>query len=213
MSDITRRRLLVLLPAAAVAWKYVLAGTPEASPNYEMSEHWWAHVDRLDQVHWLRKLRARMPERRTTFPTATTARGWSATTSKTSRWRIPRWIRPTAARTDFRGQGNRGKEFLRSQAVQSLRGFTLYAGMSGGRNLHHSRWRGAGRPDLLPRMPLLRPGLPLRMPLHQSGNEHRRQVHAVLSPHHQGTDDSVLRGLSDGRAPACRPEESQRSDP
>lgn len=39
--DITRRRLLILLPAAAVAWKYVQAGTPEASPNYKMSEHWW----------------------------------------------------------------------------------------------------------------------------------------------------------------------------
>ena len=39
--DITRRRLLVLLPAAAVAWKYIQAGTPEASPNYKLSEHWW----------------------------------------------------------------------------------------------------------------------------------------------------------------------------
>ncbi len=39
--DITRRRLLVLLPAAAVAWKFVQAGTPEASPNYKLTEHWW----------------------------------------------------------------------------------------------------------------------------------------------------------------------------
>jgi len=39
--EITRRRLLILLPAAAVAWKYVQAGTPEASPNYKMTEHWW----------------------------------------------------------------------------------------------------------------------------------------------------------------------------
>jgi len=39
--DITRRRLLILLPTAAVAWKYVQAGTPEASPNYKMTEHWW----------------------------------------------------------------------------------------------------------------------------------------------------------------------------
>lgn len=31
--DITRRRVLVLLPAAAVAWKYVQAGTPEAASN------------------------------------------------------------------------------------------------------------------------------------------------------------------------------------
>ena len=39
--EITRRRLLVLLPAAAVAWKFVLAGTPEAAPNYKLTEHWW----------------------------------------------------------------------------------------------------------------------------------------------------------------------------
>ena len=39
---ITRREMLYLLPAAAIAWEYVLAGTPEKSPNYEMTEHWWA---------------------------------------------------------------------------------------------------------------------------------------------------------------------------
>ena len=39
--DITRRRLLLLLPSAAVAWKFVQAGTPEAAPNYKTSEHWW----------------------------------------------------------------------------------------------------------------------------------------------------------------------------
>jgi len=39
--NISRRHMLVLLPAAAVAWESVLAGTPENSPNYNMSEHWW----------------------------------------------------------------------------------------------------------------------------------------------------------------------------
>ena len=39
--SISRRHLLLLLPAAAVAWKHVLAGTPESSPNYTMSQHWW----------------------------------------------------------------------------------------------------------------------------------------------------------------------------
>ena len=38
--SISRRHLLLLLPAAAVAWKHVLAGTPELSPNYTMSQHW-----------------------------------------------------------------------------------------------------------------------------------------------------------------------------
>ena len=39
---ISRRQIMILLPAAAVAWKYVLAGTPEESPNYKMSDHWWS---------------------------------------------------------------------------------------------------------------------------------------------------------------------------
>ncbi len=38
---ITRRHLLVLLPAAALAWKHVLAGTPESAPNYDKAKHWW----------------------------------------------------------------------------------------------------------------------------------------------------------------------------
>ena len=41
---ISRRHFLVLLPAAAAAWKYVQAGTPELAPNYKMSEHWWGFL-------------------------------------------------------------------------------------------------------------------------------------------------------------------------
>lgn len=39
--SITRRQILILLPAAALSWKYLLAGTPELSPNYTQTEHWW----------------------------------------------------------------------------------------------------------------------------------------------------------------------------
>ncbi len=38
---ISRRQMLILLPAAAVAWESVLAGTPEDAPNYKMTDHWW----------------------------------------------------------------------------------------------------------------------------------------------------------------------------
>ena len=38
---IPRRQLLILLPAAAVAWKFIEAGTPEAAPNYSQPGHWW----------------------------------------------------------------------------------------------------------------------------------------------------------------------------
>jgi len=39
--NLTRRQVLLLLPAAAAAWEFVKAGTPEQAPNYNMNEHWW----------------------------------------------------------------------------------------------------------------------------------------------------------------------------
>ena len=39
--NLTRRQVLLLLPAAAAAWEFVKAGTPELAPNYNMNEHWW----------------------------------------------------------------------------------------------------------------------------------------------------------------------------
>ena len=39
--SLTRRHFLVLLPAAAIAWDAIIAGTPEAAPNYNMTDHWW----------------------------------------------------------------------------------------------------------------------------------------------------------------------------
>ena len=39
--NISRRQMLILLPAAAVAWEAVFAGTPEQASNYKMSDHWW----------------------------------------------------------------------------------------------------------------------------------------------------------------------------
>jgi tetrathionate reductase subunit B len=49
--DMTRRELLtksgkfiLLTSAAAAAWEYVLAGNVEASPNYDMTKHWWAMI-------------------------------------------------------------------------------------------------------------------------------------------------------------------------
>ena len=46
---ITRRRLLLLLPAAAIAYPYVLMGTPEAAPNYDRAKHWWGMLLQVDK--------------------------------------------------------------------------------------------------------------------------------------------------------------------
>jgi Fe-S-cluster-containing dehydrogenase component len=47
--NVTRRHFLILLPAAAVAWEHVLAGEPEAAPNYSMAEHWWGMLVDIDK--------------------------------------------------------------------------------------------------------------------------------------------------------------------
>ena len=39
---VSRRHFITLTGAAVVAWDYVLAGTPESSPNYQATDHWWA---------------------------------------------------------------------------------------------------------------------------------------------------------------------------
>ncbi|HEU5413951.1 MAG TPA: 4Fe-4S binding protein, partial [Candidatus Angelobacter sp.] len=39
--NLTRRHFLILLPAAALAYEHMLAGTPEAAPNYNTADHWW----------------------------------------------------------------------------------------------------------------------------------------------------------------------------
>ena len=63
------------------------------------------------------------------------------------------------------------KSFLRSQTVQSLRGFALRAGVPGGRDLRQPGWRGAGGSELLPGLPLLRAGVPVWVPLSASRNK------------------------------------------
>ncbi len=66
--NITRRHMLLLLPAAAIAWKHVLAGTPEASPNYKMIRALVGHADRPAQVHRLRELCARRAQTENDVP-------------------------------------------------------------------------------------------------------------------------------------------------
>jgi len=42
-------RFLLLTGAASIAWEHVLAGTPDASPNYALTDHWWGMVIDIDK--------------------------------------------------------------------------------------------------------------------------------------------------------------------
>jgi ferredoxin len=129
---ITRRKLLMLLPAAAFAWKYVLAGTPEISPNYNRSEHWWGMLLDIDKCigcgncvracatennvpdgyfrTWVERLR---------LAPGDTAGGFSQ--------RRQGWFSAE--------HGGGRQELFCAEDVQPLRGLALHAGLSGGRDV------------------------------------------------------------------------------
>ena len=159
--NISRRHLLILLPAAAVAWKFVEAGTPEASPNYQMSEHWWGMLIDIPNSSAV-AIACGPAKRKTTCPMAISAPGLSATMFRTRNMTTPEVISPDGGKEGFPvATGRRGQVLFRSEDVQPLRRLALHAGMSGGRHIHQSGRRGAGGSDLLSGPVLLRAGLPV----------------------------------------------------
>jgi ferredoxin len=98
--NVTRRHLLLLLPAAGLAWKYILAGTPEAAPNYKLSEHWWGMLIDLPKCigcgNCVRACQAENDVPEGYFRTWVERYHVSGYQGKTRKW-----ILPTAASTGF----------------------------------------------------------------------------------------------------------------
>src|SRR5690348_6366658 len=44
-----RRFFLTLTGGAAIAWEHLIAGAPEAAPNYSTADHWWAMLIDVDK--------------------------------------------------------------------------------------------------------------------------------------------------------------------
>lgn len=202
----------MLLPAAAVAWQYVQAGTPEAAPNYKTTDHWWGMlIDITECIGCGSCVRACAEEN-------DVPEGYYRTWIEryhVADWKIERPRSSIPRRRQARLPSkprHRRQEFLCPQALQPLRRFPLHSGLSRWRDLRLAGWRRPCRQKLLPRLPLLRASVSLRLPLHQPQNQHSGEMFSLLPPHHKRFNDGLLRGLPHRRPPTRRSEESQRPD-
>ena len=163
--NITRRQVLMLLPAAAVAWEYVLAGTPEAAPNYDRTQHWWGMlIDISKCIGCGNCVRACAEENHVpegyfrTWVERYHVDDWPV--------RIPRWTRRMEASAVFRQTAKAaGRIFLCLKCAITVP-ILLVRRCARRGHVCHPRWGCAGRSEILPRLPLLRAGVSVRMPLY-----------------------------------------------
>ena len=192
---ITRRQLLILLPAAAVAWESVLAGTPEASPNYSMTEHWWGMlIDIPKCIGCGNCVRACPAENDVpdgffrTWVERYHVDDWHLTS--------PEVISPDGGKEGFPvAKEDEGKYFFVPKLCNHCADSPCTQVCPVGATFISPGRRRAGRPEILPRLRLLRAGLPLRLPLHPSPKESRGKC--TLCYHR------ITKGLTTACCEAC----------
>ena len=143
--NISRRQMLILLPAAAVAWESVLAGTPESSPNYKMTDHWCSMLIDISKCigcgNCVRACQAENDVPDGFFRT------WVERYHVTD-WHLenPEVISPDGGKEGFPAvkEDDNGKYFFRPQTLQPVCGFAMHPGLSRGSNLYQPGW---GRAD------------------------------------------------------------------
>ncbi len=210
-------KLLLLTGAAARGPRVRPAGRARVRPELRDDGALVGDDHRHREVHRLRQLRAglqggeRRPPRAVLLPHLGRAlprarRRHRAPRGRLAERRLRRLRREVPS-------GRRLEELLRPQALQPLRPLALRPGVPGRRDLREPGRRGAGRQELLPRLPLLRAGLPLRLPLHRPADPHGGQVLALLPPDHEGAHHRVLRDVPDRGPGARRPQGPEGPDP
>jgi Fe-S-cluster-containing dehydrogenase component len=200
-----------MLPAATIAWQYVLAGAPEDSPNYTKTDHWWGMlIDIPKCVGCGNCVRACQAENDVPDGYFRTWVGRYLVTD----WDLtnPEGISPDGGKEGFSvaKEEDNGKYFFvpkmcnhcaDSPCTQVCPVGATFITPDGVVLVDQTYCLGCAYCVLACTY-----GCPIFTPTRRS------QIrHAVLPPDYQGHDDGVLRELPDRRAPTRRPERSEGS--
>ena len=151
-------RFIFLTGAATLAWDFVVAGAPEQAPNYVATNHWWGMIIDIDKCigsgNCVRACKAEndVPLEEGCFRTwveryQVDPHDLLAPDRGLAQRRVRRFSRDRQTR-------RRPESVLRAQDVQSVRRFTLHAGVPGRRDVREPGRRRARRQDALPRLPV-----------------------------------------------------------
>ena len=193
-------KLLVLTASAAAAWDYVMAGEPDQAPGYDAAAHWWAMVIDVERcIGCGLCVRACKTENHVSLE-PDCFRTW------VERYEIdpddpdhPHVTSPNGGYDGFPPLAKDGvKTFFVPKLCNQCADAPCVQVCPVGATFQ--------TPDgvvLVDKDYCLGcrycAGLPVRMPLYRSGDAHRGQVHALLSPHIPRPEAGLCRDLSHGR--------------
>jgi ferredoxin len=139
--------------------------TPEDSPNYQMSDHWWGMLINIPKcIGCGNCVRACATEN--DVPDGN-FRTWVERYHVTdTEMTTPEVISPDGGKEGFPvAQEDAGKYFFVPKMCNHCADSPVHAGVPGGRDLHQPGRGGAGGPEILPGLRVLRAGLPVWLPL------------------------------------------------
>ena len=211
--NLSRRHFLVLLPAAAIAWKHVLAGTPESAPNYTMAEHWWGMLIDISKCigcgNCVRACQAENDVPDGFFRT------WVERYHRNDiHLESPEVISPDGGKEGFPPvpEGAEGDYFFVPKMCNQCTDSPCTQVCPVGATFITPDGAVLIDPKYCLGCAYCVQACPYGCRYIHPEKEDRRQVHPVLPPHHQGIDHRLLRGLPDRCAAVGGSEEPERSD-